>query len=97
MQDLPRPKSSSTDMSRASLAAPHREARLGFILSGAFFVGLLGWAAFVPLDAGAMADGIVAVSGNRQVVQHRDGGVITDLYVTEGQTVRAGQPRLRVA
>lgn len=97
MQDLPRPKSSSTDMSRASLAAPHREARLGFILSGAFFVGLLGWAAFVPLDAGAMADGIVAVSGNRQVVQHRDGGVITDLYVTEGQTVRAGQPLLRVA
>ncbi|WP_433956177.1 HlyD family type I secretion periplasmic adaptor subunit [Brevundimonas bullata] len=84
-------------MSRASLAAPHREARLGFILSGAFFVGLLGWAAFVPLDAGAMADGIVAVSGNRQVVQHRDGGVITDLYVTEGQTVRAGQPLLRVA
>ncbi|MBD3831903.1 MAG: HlyD family type I secretion periplasmic adaptor subunit [Brevundimonas sp.] len=97
MQDLPRPKSSSTNMSRASLAAPHREARLGFILSGAFFVGLLGWAAFVPLDAGAMADGIVAVSGNRQVVQHRDGGVITDLYVTEGQTVRAGQPLLRVA
>jgi len=97
MQDLPRPKSSSTDMSRASLAAPHREARLGFILSGAFFVGLLGWAAFVPLDAGAMADGIVAVSGNRQVVQHRDGGVITDLYVTEGQTVRAGEPLLRVA
>lgn len=97
MQDLPRPKSSSTDMSRASLAAPHREARLGFILSGAFFVGMLGWAAFVPLDAGAMADGIVAVSGNRQVVQHRDGGVITDLYVTEGQTVRAGQPLLRVA
>ncbi|NWE52707.1 HlyD family type I secretion periplasmic adaptor subunit [Brevundimonas sp. P7753] len=97
MQDLPRPKSSSTDMSRASLAAPHREARLGFILSGAFFIGLLGWAAFVPLDAGAMADGIVAVSGNRQVVQHRDGGVITDLYVTEGQTVRAGQPLLRVA
>jgi len=97
MQDLPRPKSSSTDMSRASLAAPHREAQLGFILSGAFFIGLLGWAAFVPLDAGAMADGIVAVSGNRQVVQHRDGGVITDLYVTEGQTVRAGQPLLRVA
>ncbi len=97
MQDLIRPKPSSLAPTRASLAAPHREARMGFILSGAFFLGLLGWAAVVPLDAGAMADGVVAVSGNRQVVQHRDGGVITGLYVTEGEAVRAGQPLLRVA
>ena len=79
------------------LETPHREARIGFMVAGAFFVGLLGWAAFVPLDAGAMADGVVAVSGNRQVVQHRDGGVVTDLYVTEGQAVRPGEPLLRVA
>jgi HlyD family type I secretion membrane fusion protein len=30
-------------------------------------------------------------------VQHSDGGVVTGLYVTEGQTVRTGQPLLRVA
>ncbi len=79
------------------LETPHREARTGFVIAGVFFVGLLGWAAFIPLDAGAMADGIVAVSGSRQVVQHRDGGVVTDLYVTEGQTVKLGEPLLRVA
>lgn len=97
MQDLTRPKSTALVSERTSLTAPHREARIGFALSGLFFLGLLGSAAFIPLDAGAMADGIVAVSGNRQVVQHRDGGVITGLYVTEGQTVQAGQPLLRVA
>ena len=42
-----------------------------------FFVILLGWAAFAPLDAAVNAPGVIAVSGNRQSVQHRDGGVVT--------------------
>lgn len=91
------PVTKSADAAIDALDAPHREMRTGLLIAGVFFVGLLGWAAFVPLDSGAMADGVVAVSGNRQVVQHRDGGVVTDLYVTEGQTVRAGEPLLRVA
>lgn len=85
------------DTALETLDAPHREARIGLFIAGAFFLGFLGWAAFVPLDSGAMADGVVAVSGNRQAVQHSDGGVVTGLYVTEGQTVRTGQPLLRVA
>ena len=32
----------------------------------------------------------IAVSGNRQSVQHRDGGVVTAIHVREGQHVRAG-------
>lgn len=79
------------------LDLPHVEWRIGMLVAGTFFIGLLGWAALTPLDAGAMAQGMVAVSGNRQVVQHRDGGVITDIYVREGQTVRIGQPLLRIA
>lgn len=85
------------DTALETLDAPHREARIGLFIAGAFFLGFLGWAAFVPLDSGAMADGVVAVSGNRQAVQHSDGGVVTGLYVTEGQTVRTGQPLLRIA
>lgn len=90
-------KSGSPEAANDHLERPHREARVGLVIAGAFFLGLLGWAAVIPLDAGAMADGIVAVSGNRQAVQHRDGGVVTDLYVSEGQTVTAGQPLLRIA
>src|ERR671920_1844027 len=51
----------------------------------------LGWAAFMPLDAGVNAAGTIAVSGNRQTVQHKDGGVITAIHVREGQHVQAGQ------
>jgi HlyD family type I secretion membrane fusion protein len=88
-----------TDMSFAprledsfeELSSPKREIRKGLLVAGAFFVGLLGWAALTPLDAGAIAQGVVAVSGNRQAVQHRDGGIVTALHVTEGQLVKQGQ------
>ena len=70
---------------------PRREIRLGAAIAAAFFIVFLGWAAFVPLDAGVHAAGQIAVSGNRQTVQHKDGGVVTAIYVREGQHVRAGQ------
>ncbi|MEO6224690.1 MAG: HlyD family type I secretion periplasmic adaptor subunit [Sphingomicrobium sp.] len=69
---------------------PSQELRLGTIIAIAFFVVFLGWAALVPLDAGVHATGSIAVAGNRQSVQHRDGGVITAIHIREGQHVRAG-------
>lgn len=77
--------------------SPKRELRTGLIVAGAFFVGLLGWAAFTPLDAGALAQGSVSVSGNRQAVQHKDGGIVTALTVQEGQTVSKGDELLRIS
>lgn len=70
---------------------PRREIMMGVGIAAAFFVGFLGWAAMTPLDAGAYASGVVAVSGNRQAVQHRDGGTVTAVYVVEGATVTKGQ------
>ncbi len=87
-----------TDMSWApdpnkvyeELSSSKREIRKGLWIVGAFFIGLLGWAALTPLDAGAIAQGFVAVSGSRQAVQHRDGGIVLALNVSEGQFVRQG-------
>lgn len=76
---------------------PHREMMIGSIVIVMFFVLFLGWAAFAPLDAGALAQGQVAVSGNRQAVQHREGGVISALHVAEGDTVRRGQVLIEVS
>ncbi|GAA3886745.1 HlyD family type I secretion periplasmic adaptor subunit [Sphingomonas limnosediminicola] len=69
---------------------PSQEIRFGMIVAVLFFVIFLGWAAFVPLDAGVNAHGVIAVAGNRQTVQHRDGGVVTAIHVREGQHVKAG-------
>lgn len=76
---------------------PTRDVRIGGGIAFLFFVVLLGWAAFAPLDAGVHAPGAIAVSGNRQSVQHREGGVVTAIHVREGQRVRAGQLLVEMA
>ncbi|MBX7248313.1 MAG: HlyD family type I secretion periplasmic adaptor subunit [Caulobacteraceae bacterium] len=70
---------------------PRTELRVGGAIAFLFFVVFLGWAAFAPLDAGAYAHGVVTVSGNRQSVQHRDGGTVSALHVHEGDHVVKGQ------
>jgi HlyD family secretion protein len=58
----------------------------------ALFFGVFGiWAAFVPLDAAVMAAGEVKVSGNREVIQHQEGGIVSRVDVGEGDHVHAGQ------
>lgn len=76
---------------------PAQEKRIALLVGGAFFIGFLGWAAFAPLDAGAYAQGQIAVSGNRQAVQHREGGIVTGLMVREGSQVSRGQPLLTIS
>lgn len=70
---------------------PRRELVIGGVIILLFFGLFLGWAAFAPLDAGAYAQGQVAVSGNRQAVQHREGGVVSALHVVEGDAVQRDQ------
>ena len=64
--------------------------RVGAIIAALFFIGFVGWAAFARLDAAAYAPGTLVVSGQRQSVQHRDGGVVGAIYVREGQRVERG-------
>ena len=76
---------------------PRREIRMGIAIASGFFVLFLGWAALVPLDAGVSAPGVIEVSGNRQTVQHKDGGMITAIHVREGQHVSQGQVLIELA
>ncbi len=76
---------------------PRFDIRIGVAVVLFFFVGLLGWAAFAPLDAGVHGQGVIAVAGNRQSVQHREGGVVTAINVREGQKVNAGDVLIEMA
>jgi HlyD family secretion protein len=82
---------------RHRYADPSPEAKFGYGLMAVFFIGFLGWAAFAPLDAAVVGEATVKVSGNRQVVQHRDGGAVTRISVTEGARVAAGDVLLDFA
>ena len=74
-----------------------REIRMGAAIAFAFFVLFLGWAALIPLDAGVNAGGKIAVLGNTQTVQNKDGGIVTAIHVREGQHVTAGQVLIELA
>jgi HlyD family secretion protein len=67
-----------------------REIRIGLFALAVFLAGFVGWGAIAPLNAAVVAPGVVVVSGNRQTVQHREGGVVSKLNVREGQSVAAG-------
>ena len=71
--------------------SPRRDLIVGGAVILLFFGLFLGWAALAPLDVGAFAQGQVAISGNRQSVQHREGGTVSALRVAEGDRVTQGQ------
>jgi len=81
----------------ASSDNPSAEIRTGIAISVLFFVVFLGWAAVARLDAAAVAPGRLVVSGQRQTVQHREGGVVAQILVKEGARVQRGQVLMRLA
>ena len=100
LRDVTLPQTAVTEIAPADAEAvdnPRSDLRLGLIVAGLFFVVFLGWAAFTPLDAASAARGQLIVSGQRQTVQHRDGGVIAEIHVKEGQHVTKGQVLIRLA
>lgn len=81
----------------ADIDDPRTDVRAGLLIAAAFFVLFLGWAAFAHLDAAAFGAGRTIVAGQRQTVQHRDGGIVGAIFVEEGQTVRRGDVLITLA
>jgi membrane fusion protein, type I secretion system len=61
-----------------------------------FVVGFFGWAAIAPLDSAVQAPGVIVVETHRKTIQHLEGGIVRDVYVTDGQSVTAGELLLRM-
>lgn len=59
-------------------------------------VGLGLWAVFGHLDIVATADGKLVPDSYLKIVQPAEGGVVREILVVEGASVRAGQPLLRL-
>jgi protease secretion system membrane fusion protein len=73
-----------------------RAARVGMWVLGLGFGGFLLWAGFAPLDEGVPTSGMVTIDTKRKTIQHLSGGIITEVFVKEGQVVKAGEPLLRI-
>lgn len=84
------------EMTRRAMPSWARPTAIGYLLVLAFFGGVGGIAALIPLHSAVMANGEMRVENGRQVVEHPIGGIVTEIDVREGQTVREGDLLLRL-
>jgi adhesin transport system membrane fusion protein len=56
----------------------------------------LAWATFAPIDEIVRGDGKVIPSGENQMIQHLEGGILGAILVKEGDTVHKDQDLLKV-
>lgn len=68
-----------------------RHARAGFILLGLLVLLVFGWGGLAQISGAVVASGRVAVESSVKRVQHREGGIVSEVLVHEGDLVRAGQ------
>lgn len=69
---------------------------LGFLAVLVLIGGFGTWSVLANISGAVIADGQIEVDQNRQVVQHPDGGVISDIRVQEGDLVQNGDILLRL-
>ena len=68
---------------------------IGCAVVGVFVFGMLIWAAFAQISSATSAPAEVRVEASRKTLRHREGGVVSEILVREGQRVAAGAPLLR--
>jgi multidrug efflux pump subunit AcrA (membrane-fusion protein) len=54
------------------------------------------WAALAKVDEIARGDGQVVASGQNKMIQHLEGGIVEEILIEEGASVKANQPLLKV-
>ena len=69
---------------------------MGIILTILLIGGVGGWMATAKISGAVIAPGTIVVDENLKLVQHRDGGIISEIAVREGERVEAGQVLVRL-
>jgi multidrug efflux pump subunit AcrA (membrane-fusion protein) len=89
------PAAGGADVTSKTADQPKRPAILipslfGTLIVIGFFVGFIGWSATAKLESAAVAIGKVVVESNRRTVEHLEGGIVSELLVSEGRDVEQG-------
>jgi HlyD family secretion protein len=69
----------------------------GYIIIFLIFGIIGGWSTIAKLDRAVVAQATVSVESNRKVVQHYEGGIVSEILVKDGQTVENGDVLFRLS
>lgn len=64
---------------------------------GVVFSVLFVWACIAPVDRIVRAEGRIIAAARSQIVQHLEGGIVSEILVREGQAVKAGEVLMRLS
>lgn len=70
--------------------------RKGFWIIGVGFGFFILWASLAPIDAGTPSVGTLVVESHQKTIQHLSGGVIQEILVKEGDTVKENQVLIKM-
>ena len=84
------------EVNKALIEDAPRVVRLTIWAIIGFFIFLMLWANFAVIDEVTKGDGKAIPSSKIQKIQNLEGGIVSELFVTEGQIVEAGAPLIRL-
>ena len=85
-----------TNTNVAVILGASRSSHLILLGTAAFFLIALVWAALADIDEVTRGDGKVIPSNKIQVIQNLEGGIVSEILVSDGQQVDKDQPLLRL-
>lgn len=85
------------ELEAAARLKPSVTSNLMLISVGSLVLILLGWMAFSHIDEITHGEGQVVPSSEIQIIQSLEGGVLKELMVSEGQSVKKGEILLRIS
>lgn len=85
-----------------SLPSPKRDfsikaqVRLGYAIVLSLVLVIIVWGSFAQISGAVIAPGRVSVESSTKRIQHREGGIVREILVREGQSVRTGDVLIRL-
>ncbi|MEO3992058.1 HlyD family type I secretion periplasmic adaptor subunit [Pseudocitrobacter cyperus] len=86
----------ANEVNKALLDDSPRVVRITLWAILAFFIVMIVWASLANIDEVTRGDGRAIPSSRLQKVQNLEGGIVSEVFVHEGEVVKAGAPLLRL-
>ncbi|WP_442910833.1 HlyD family type I secretion periplasmic adaptor subunit [Kluyvera sp. CHPC 1.251] len=86
----------SNEVNKALLDDSPRVVRITLWAILGFFIIMVAWASLAEIDEVTRGDGKAIPSSRLQKIQNLEGGIVAEVFVHEGEVVKAGAPLLRL-